>query len=210
MEYTKSVETLCHSEGALRPCHSECSEESHKAQGKLREESGDPSLSLRVTSESSPRITVLGIGNLLLKDEGIGVHLVQKLAGVVGDANVKIIDAGTYPDFLSLVDDNLDKLIIVDAVQTGDMPGTIYRFSPDDIDLDSTLPVSIHDMGVLDSLKTMALFNRQPKSTVIIGIEPKTIDIGLDLSPEVEETLPEIINLVLKEIEETTAMEVDK
>ncbi|MGB8707787.1 MAG: HyaD/HybD family hydrogenase maturation endopeptidase [Dehalococcoidia bacterium] len=218
MEYTKSVETLCHSEpflpchseGALRPCHSERSEESYKAQGKLREESGDPSLSLRVTSESSPRITVLGIGNLLLKDEGVGVHLVQKLAGVVGDANVKIIDAGTYPDFLSLIDGSTDKLIIVDAAKGGDRPGTIYRFSFDGADLDTVLPISLHEMGVLDSLKTMTLFNRQPKSTVIIGIEPKTMDFGLDLSPEIEDKLPGIIELVLKEIEETTAMEVDK
>ncbi|MCJ7516262.1 MAG: hydrogenase maturation protease, partial [Dehalococcoidia bacterium] len=135
-----------------------------------------------LTRHSNPNITVLGIGNLLLKDEGIGVHLVQKLAGVVDDANVNIIDAGTYPDFLSLVDDNLDKLIIIDAVKTGDKPGTIYRFSSDDIDVDATLPVSAHNVGVLDSLKTMALFNKQPKSTVIIGIEPKTIDFGLDLS----------------------------
>jgi len=162
------------------------------------------------TRQSSPRITVLGIGNLLLKDEGIGVHLVQKLADKVNDANVKIVDVGTYPDFLSLVDDNLDKLIIVDAVQTGDKPGTVYRFSSGDLDMDSMLPVSAHDIGVLDSLKTMALFNKQPKSTVIIGIEPKTIDFGLELSPEIEDKLPEIIDLVLKEIEETTAMEVDK
>jgi len=226
LEYIKSVETVCHSEpfpvchcepfppchseGALRPCHSERSEESHKAQGKLREESGDPSLSLRVTSKSSPRIAILGIGNLLLKDEGVGVHIVQKLAGVVGDANVKIIDAGTYPDFLSLVDGSTDKLIIVDAVKTGDRPGTIYRFSFDGADLDTVLPISLHEMGVLDSLKTMALFNRQPKSTVIIGIEPKTMDFGLDLSPEIEDKLPGMIELILREIEETTAMEVDK
>jgi len=128
----------------------------------------------------------------------------------VNNANVKIIDAGTYPDFLSLVEDSTDKLIIVDAVKTGDRPGTIYRFSSDDLDLDSTLPVSAHDMGVLDSLKTMALFNRQPKSTVVIGVEPKKIDFGLDLSPEIEDKLPGMIEIVLKEIEETTAMEVDK
>ncbi|OGN91805.1 MAG: hypothetical protein A2Z75_08910 [Chloroflexi bacterium RBG_13_50_10] len=155
-------------------------------------------------------VTVLGIGNLLLKDEGIGIHLVQRLAGVVDDANVKIIDAGTYPDFLSLVDDSTDKLIIVDAVKAGDKPGTIYRFSLDDIDLDPAPPISLHEIGVLDSLKMMALLNRQPKSMVIIGIEPKTMDFGLDLSPEVEKKLPRIIELVLKEIEETTAMEVDK
>jgi hydrogenase maturation protease len=169
---------------------------------------GDPSPSLRVTSESTPRITVLGIGNLLLKDEGIGVHLVQKLAGIIDNANVKIIDAGTSPDFLSLVDGNIDKLIVVDAVKTGNEPGTIYRLTLDDLELDSKSPVSLHEIGVLDSLKIMALFDRLPESTVIIGIEPKTIDFGLDLSPEVEEKLPEIINLVLKEIEETTAMEV--
>jgi len=160
--------------------------------------------------QGSPKIVVLGIGNLLLKDEGIGVHLVQKLAGVVDDADTKIVDAGTYPDFLSLVDDNLDKLIIVDAVKTGDKPGTIYRFSSDDLDLDSTLPVSAHDMGVPNSLKSLALFHKQPKSTVVIGIEPKTIDFGLELSPEVEAKLPEVMDLVLQEIQETTAMEVYK
>jgi len=209
LEHTKSVETVCHSRPFF-PCHSERSEESHKAQGKLREESGDPSLSLRVTSENSPRITILGIGNLLLKDEGIGVHLVQRLAGVIDNANVKIIDAGTYPDFLHLVDDSVDKLIIIDAVKAGDKPGTIYRFSFDDVDLDYAPPISLHDIGVSESLKMMALLNRQPKSTVVIGIEPKTIDFGLDLSPEIEDKLPGIIELVLKEIEETTAMEVDK
>jgi hydrogenase maturation protease len=170
----------------------------------------DHSLSLRVTDKGSPKITVLGIGNLLLKDEGIGTHLVQKLAGIVDDANVEIIDAGTSPDFLSLVDGNIDKLIIVDAVKAGNEPGTIYRLTPDDVGPDSTSPVSLHEIGVLDSLKIMALFDRLPESTVIIGIEPKTIDFGLDLSPEVEEKLPKIISLVLKEIEETTAMEVKK
>jgi len=170
----------------------------------------DPSLSLRVTDKGSPRITILGIGNLLLKDEGIGVHLVQKLASFVDDPDVKIIDAGTYPDFLSLVDGSTDKLIILDAIKAGDRPGTIYRFNFDDIVLDAVAPVSLHDIGVLDSLRTMAFLNRRPKSTVIIGIEPKKIDFGLELSPEIEDKLPRMMKLILKEIEETTAMEVDK
>jgi hydrogenase maturation protease len=162
-------------------------------------------------NEGSPKITVLGIGNLLLKDEGVGAHLVQKLTGIVDDANVNIIDAGTCPDFSSLVDDSTDKLIIIDAVKAGDKPGTIYRFSFDNIDLDSTPPISLHDIGVPDSLKMMALLNRQPKSTVVIGIEPKTIDFGLELSPDVEDKLSEMIELVLQEIEETNiAMEVNK
>jgi hydrogenase maturation protease len=179
--------------------------------GSATEESRDPSLSLRVTGKNSPRIAVLGIGNLLLKDEGIGVHLVQELASIVDASNVAIIDGGTSPDIMSLVDPNIDKLIIIDAVKGGYKPGTVYRFSSDDLDLDSVSPVSVHDIGVLESLRMMALLDRQPKSTVIIGIEPREIDFGLDLSPEVEQRLPEIIKLVLQEIEETnTAMEVSK
>ena len=162
------------------------------------------------TRRGSSRITVLGIGNLLLKDEGIGVHLAQRMAGMMDDANIKIIDAGTYPDFLSLVDENLDKLIILDAVKTGDRPGTTYRFIPNEVDLEESPHISVHDVGVAESLGTLALFNKKPKSTVVIGIEPGTIDFGLELSPEVEEKVPEIIDLVLKEIKETKAMEVDK
>ena len=151
-----------------------------------------------------PRITVLGIGNLLLRDEGVGVHLVQELAASdIAYVNLNIIDGGTSPDILSLVDDGIDKLIIVDAVKAGNRPGTIYRFGFADLHLDSETPISLHDIGVLDSLRMMALLDRQPKSTVVIGIEPKTIDYGLELSPEVEERLPEIVRLVLKEIEDT-------
>ncbi|MBM3119807.1 MAG: hydrogenase maturation protease [Chloroflexi bacterium] len=192
MEYTKSVKTVCHSEGV--PISS-------RFVGK----------NLRVTGEGNPKIAVLGIGNLLLKDEGIGVHLVQELASIVDASNVTIVDGGTSPDIMSLVDPSIDKLIIIDAVKGGYKPGTVYRFSSDDLDLDSVSPVSVHDIGVLESLRMMALLDRQPKSTVIIGIEPKEIDFGLDLSPEVEQRLPEIIKLVLQEIEETnTAMEVSK
>jgi hydrogenase maturation protease len=203
LEYTKSAKVVCHSEEAKRPKNltkvGQCNE------------SGDPSLSLRVTNEVSPKITVLGIGNLLLKDEGIGVHVVQKLTRIVDDANVSIIDAGTCPDFPSLVAASADKLIIIDAVRAGNKPGTIYRFGLDNIDLDSGVPVSLHDIGVSDSLKMMALLNRLPNSTVIIGIEPKAIDFGLELSQEVESKLSEMIKLVLQEIDETNiAMEVNK
>ena len=196
LEYTRSANIVCPSEGAKRP------------KNLTTTKTGDLSLSLRVTDKGYPRVTVLGIGNLLLKDEGVGVHLVQRLAGIVDNAKVNIIDAGTSPDLLSLVDKNTDKLIVVDAVKAGNEPGTIYRFSPDNLDLDSISPFSLHEIGVLDSLKIMVLFDRLPDSTVIIGIEPKTIDFGLELSPEIEEKLSEMINLVLKEIEETTAMEV--
>ena len=156
-----------------------------------------------------PRITVLGVGNILLKDEGAGVHLVQRLADKVNCDNLDIVDGGTDPDIISLVDDRVDKLIIVDAARAGDKPGSIYRFNIEDLDTGSSDHVSLHEIGVMESLRMMALLNRKPKSVAIIGIEPKTIDPGLELSPEVEEKMPQVIELVLEEIKETnTSMEV--
>jgi hydrogenase maturation protease len=159
----------------------------------------------------SPRITVLGIGNLLLQDEGVGIHLVQRLADKVDSPNINLIDGGTTPDILSLVDNDIDKLIIVDAAVVGDKPGTIYRFDIADLDSGTPAPVSLHELGLVDSLKLMNLFGKRPKMVTVIGIEPKVIDYGLELSPELEEKMPRLVELVLDEIKETnTSMEVDR
>lgn len=159
----------------------------------------------------SPRITVLGIGNLLLQDEGVGIHLVQRLAEKVGSPSINIVDGGTTPDILSLVDSSVDKLIIVDAAVAGDKPGTIYRFDIADLDCGTSAPVSLHELGIVDSLKLMSLLGNRPKSVAIFGIEPGTIDYGLELSPEVAEKMPRLIELVLDEIKETNiSMEVDR
>jgi hydrogenase maturation protease len=165
----------------------------------------------RETVNGSPRITVLGIGNLLLQDEGAGIHLVQRLADKVDSANINLIDGGTSPDILSLVGNDVDKLIVVDAAVVGDKPGTIYRFDIADLDSGTPSPVSLHELGLVDSLKIMNLFGNRPKSVTVIGIEPKVIDYGLELSPELEEKMPQLMDLVLDEIKETnTSMEVKR
>jgi hydrogenase maturation protease len=164
-----------------------------------------------VVAECIPRITVLGIGNLLLQDEGVGIHLVQRLADKVDLPSVKIIDGGTTPDILSLVDDNIDKLIIVDAAVAGSKPGTIYRFNMEDLDFGSAPHVSLHELGIVDSLKLMSLLGNRPRAVTIFGIEPEVIDFGLELSPKLEAKMPRIMELVLEEIKETnTPMEVDR
>jgi len=142
----------------------------------------------------------MGIGNLLLGDEGVGIHLVRKLADLIHYENVKIIDAGTYSDFMSLLEKTPDKLIIVDAVKTDDKPGTVYRFDINDVDLQAQPIFSSHDTSVSDSLRTMALLGTKPKSVVIIGVEPGVIDFASDLSPEIETAMPTVINVVIEEI----------
>jgi len=147
---------------------------------------------------------VLGIGNVLLRDEGIGCHVVHALEGI-SPPDVKIIDGGTCPDVLQLIED-ADKLVIVDAVKGGGMPGQIYRFHLEDITLEQKPFLSLHDVGLVDSLMLMQLWHPDfigIGEALIIGVEPREINWGLELSPELQEKMPEIIDAILAELNNT-------
>jgi hydrogenase maturation protease len=143
---------------------------------------------------------VLGIGNVLLRDEGIGCHVAHALEGIPL-SDVKIIDGGTCPDVVQLLED-ADKLVIVDAVKGGGMPGQIYRFHLEDITLEQKPFLSLHDVGLVDSLMLMQLWHKTGEA-VIIGVEPRDINWGLELSPELQEKMPQIIDAILSELNNT-------
>ena len=136
---------------------------------------------------------------MLLKDEGVGVHVAQRMMEMALPQNVEVMDAGTATlDVLPLVDD-VDRLIIVDALKGGGAPGTIYKLIPEDVMQSKQEPLSLHQIDVLQMLGMCALLGSKP-STVIIGIEPKEVGLAVGLSPEVEAIVPRVINLVLREI----------
>ena len=147
------------------------------------------------------KTVVLGTGNELFKDEGVGVHVARilqtKLPTSIND--VEVIDGGTSPDIWSLID-GADKLIIIDAVRGGCEPGTIYRFTPQQIVADRGLITSVHQMGILENLSLIELVGSKPGETIIIGVEPKELEPGLELSPELQKRMPKIIQTVLEEI----------
>lgn len=148
-------------------------------------------------------IAILGVGNILLKDEGIGVRVVRELESeYTFPPDITLIDGGTDgPHLTSLVAD-FDEIIVIDAVEGGEKPGTLYRFTLDQISFDIPTHLSIHEMGVLEALKEVRLLGKKPKVT-FIGVEPEDISPwGMDLSPVVEKKIPEIITLVLKELSE--------
>ncbi len=153
------------------------------------------------TPQNKPRVVVIGIGNLLLKDEGIGVHVIRALEEVDTPINIKLelIDGGTSPDILSLFE-GADKLIIVDAVKAQGSPGTIYRIKPDSLAAEEKGEISAHELGLRQSLKIMELTGGKPKEVVLIGVEPKDIVWGMDLSPELKQKIPEITAIILEEI----------
>ncbi len=150
-------------------------------------------------NKSPPRVVVIGVGNLLLKDEGIGIHAVKALQEINLPEDVKIIDGGTAPDLIAYTKAG-DKLIIIDAAKAGGKPGTIYRFRPQDLAAENNNIVSLHELGVAPNLRLMALMNNEPSEIVIIGVEPKEIGWGTELSPELQPVIPEIVEVVLKEI----------
>jgi len=144
------------------------------------------------------KCVILGVGNLLLKDEGIGVHIAQALQKMPLPDGVEVVDGGTSPDLPYLVE-GADKLIVVDAVQAGGEPGSIYRLTPEDVAARPDALLSAHQMDLLASLRTMRL-DGGPKEMVIIGVEPREIGWGLELSPELKEKLPQIVQAVLTEV----------
>ena len=148
----------------------------------------------------SPKTTVLGVGNLLLSDEGVGVHVARELMGMELPPGVSVVEGGTAGlNLLHLIRD-ADRLIVIDAVQGEGAPATVYRFDMDDIqDKGRGLIASVHSLGVREVLDLCALTGKGPQTTVI-GIEPKSMGIGTELSDEVRAKVPLLLRLVLQEI----------
>jgi hydrogenase maturation protease len=146
---------------------------------------------------------ILGVGNLLLKDEGVGVHVVRRLMEMDLPPYVEVLDGGTAG--LDLIDDieGREKVVFVDTVRAGGAPGSVYRMTMDDIDEGPDGLANIHDMDVPHLLKTAGVMGvEKPKEIVVIGIEPKDMEsISDELSPEVAEKIPKVIEVVMKEVE---------
>lgn len=150
--------------------------------------------------ELPKKIAVVGIGNLLLKDEGIGVQVAQRLQEfpLSTDVDLEIIDGATSPDVFWQLH-GVDKLIIIDAARGDGEPGTIYRIPLESLPLEKNT-TSLHQMDLVQTLQIMAYLGQRPREIIILGVEPKEMDCGLELSPELEKKVPQIISLILQEI----------
>jgi hydrogenase maturation protease len=148
---------------------------------------------------SPPRIVVIGVGNLLMKDEGVGIHALKALQEAEIPPDIRLIDGGTSPDLIAYTRAG-DKLIIVDAARAGGEPGAVYRFRPEDLADDKSALTSAHELGVVPNLKLMSLLGNAPAETVIIGVEPAEIGPGIELSTALQRKLPDILRVILAEI----------
>jgi hydrogenase maturation protease len=149
---------------------------------------------------SPQKIVVLGVGNLLLSDEGIGVHVAHELMKLDLPPEVSVVEGGTDGFRLLNVITEADRVIVIDAVRCGADPGSIYRFDVKDVrNVPPGFMTSVHQIGILEVIDLSELIGKTPQTTVI-GVEPKSLEMSMELSDEVKEKIPRIIELVLEEV----------
>jgi len=146
-------------------------------------------------------ILVLGLGNILLTDEGVGVHVVEDLVQrySVRDG-VDVIDGGTSGmDMLDMMTDR-DHIIVVDAVRTGAPPATVVRLAGEEVPAFFRSKISPHQFGLSDVLATLTIMDKEPGGITLIGIVPVDMGTALGLSPAIAEKVPEMVDLVVAEL----------
>ena len=151
-----------------------------------------------MTANQPARVLILGIGNLLLSDEGVGVHAVRCLAQKELPPGVEILDGGTSG--ADLVDhlEGRTKVIVIDAAAGDGQPGTLYRCEARDL-IEQEGALSLHEFGLADSLHMAERLGCAPQRVIVLGVQPATMEPGMELSPAVAAVLPEVLRLALAE-----------
>ena len=154
-----------------------------------------------MTQKNRNQITILGIGNTLYTDEGLGVHAIAALEKQYGqDAQVELIDGST--DGMSLLGpvEDTDYLIVIDAINAGKEGGTIIELHGNDIPAYYGIKMSIHQLGFQEVLLASKLREKYPKNIVMIGMQPTSLELAIGLSKTNEAQLPELIKRVEQQV----------
>lgn len=153
-------------------------------------------------TDSSRRILVLGVGNILYTDEGIGVRCIEKMqADYTFSDNVTLMDGGTLGTRLMGPIMDSEFLIVCDAVLCDDKPGSVYRLIGDDLRKSLAFRDSMHQTDLVDTLMMCELAGTRPEA-IVIGMEPFDYDtMAIEVSPTAQNSMPVMIDAVIKEIE---------
>ena len=148
------------------------------------------------------RVVVLGVGNILMSDEGVGVHAVTALAEQYDVPDeVEIVDGGTSGmDCLDRIAD-ADLLLIADCMRSKDKaPGTITRLADDQINAWFNTKISPHQVGLSDVLAACSFHGMSPKRVVLLGVQPASFETAMELTPAVAAVLPDLVERLAAEV----------
>jgi hydrogenase maturation protease len=142
------------------------------------------------------------MGNLLLEDEGLGVRALESLQQKYEiPPGVELLDGGTTG--MGLLDDisGREHLVVLDAVQTGDPPGTLVRLAGDDVPVYFSMRISPHQLGLSDVLATLELSGEKPAEVVVLGLVPQSLEMCLELSGLISEKLHHLVAAAVTELD---------
>jgi hydrogenase maturation protease len=159
-------------------------------------------LLMKKADKSHRNITIVGVGNRLLGDEGVGLHVIDKLSQIPMPPYVNIIDCGC--DLLGLMAyiSEPARILVIDAIRAGGEPGEIYSFDYSRLTTTKVEMCSAHQVKTVDSLRLIKLVcpALAESEIVVVGVEPKAMELSSDLSKEVGESIAEVTRSVLEEI----------
>lgn len=147
---------------------------------------------------------VLGIGNPLMQDDGVGVHVVQRLKAEYPDfPQVEFLDGGTLSFSLIGAIEDATNLIVIDAAQFSDEPGSVKTFFGEEMDLflGQQKNSSVHDITLIDLMSIALLADQLPVRRALIGIQPGSIDWSTEPTPAIKKAIPNVCNIAMELIE---------
>lgn len=147
------------------------------------------------------KLLVLGIGNMLLTDDGVGVFAAQELMKETWPEQVTVREGGTFTQDIFYSFKGYSHLLVLDVVHCGGAPGTLYRLTEDALVKDDKQRLSIHDIDLMDSLRMAERLFRSKAELVVLGVEPKDyVTWNIGLSETVEAVFPDFLALARREI----------
>ncbi len=150
--------------------------------------------------DSRSNLLILGLGNLLCSDDGLGALVAQQIAGTrVVPEGVKVLDGGTLGLALLPYLEDADRAILVDAVAADAAPGTLVRLDGDEVGPAVAARLSVHQVGVSDLIEAARWRGRVPPTLVLLGAVPETTELGVGLSPRVAASVPALLAAVCDE-----------
>lgn len=145
---------------------------------------------------------VIGLGNTLMSDEGVGVRVVQRLSELADRfPTIDFVDAGTGGMSILHLISGKDKAIFIDCAKMGEEPGSIRKFTPQEIKSTKTLShQSLHETDLIKIIDLAEQLGQCPAEIIIFGIEPQSVEPGCELSKILADRLDEYVNTIYKEL----------
>ncbi len=150
--------------------------------------------------KSAKDILIMGVGNILLQDEGVGIHAVKELEKLKWPEKIKLLDGGTGGFHLLEVLQDYETLIIIDASLDNDLPGSIKMLKPM-FSKDFPKALSSHDIGLKDLMDSASLIGPLPEiHLIVVTIAPQQ-ELSMELSEGIAKIMPQLISKVKKTVD---------